>query len=351
MPTISQMNIPTPKSWDEFEEITLDALKSRWNTSDLFRHGRQGQPQYGVDIYGVDDLYQPIGVQCKNYGANLSLILIKDEIKIAEKFQPKISIFYFATTTPRDARLQKEVRLLSKQRVEKNKFAVGIFFWDDIIQDLIANKDSFNKHYPQFNVENKQKEYPTLIGLLDLVYYGKSFKFYMSLIFGGIGAEPLEMQAICDLIDNGSLFIKNDNSRINLRAAINNFREYVFVPLLKGEALSNGWQPANDMATSIELMISSIESLLEKEELLVYNVGEILSIWDRKINKDVLIEKASIDRFLKLLERLNLGEGYVINIKELISSELNNLDKLSNVQVPSWIYNQVRNGLIEKCIF
>jgi hypothetical protein len=65
------MNLPTPKSWDEFEEITLDSLKIRWSGSNLFRYGRQGQPQNGVDIYGNINLNEYVGIQCKKYDLQL----------------------------------------------------------------------------------------------------------------------------------------------------------------------------------------------------------------------------------------------------------------------------------------
>jgi hypothetical protein len=55
MPTIASSNVPTPKSWDEFEDITLAAAKLRWNSSDFFRNGRPGQKQDGVDIWCHDD--------------------------------------------------------------------------------------------------------------------------------------------------------------------------------------------------------------------------------------------------------------------------------------------------------
>ena len=47
--------MPAPKSWDEFEDISLSAAKLRWNSTDFFRHGRLGQKQDGVDIWGHDD--------------------------------------------------------------------------------------------------------------------------------------------------------------------------------------------------------------------------------------------------------------------------------------------------------
>ena len=65
MPTLSSMKIPPPISWEEFEEITLDACKIRWENPDLQMHGRKGQAQNGVDIYGSNHLFDSIGVQLR----------------------------------------------------------------------------------------------------------------------------------------------------------------------------------------------------------------------------------------------------------------------------------------------
>ena len=83
MPTLSNSHLPKPKSWDEFEDITLDALRFRWNSPDLTRHGRQGQKQDGVDIYGMDSFGQQIGVQCKNTISKITPQLIDSEISNA----------------------------------------------------------------------------------------------------------------------------------------------------------------------------------------------------------------------------------------------------------------------------
>ena len=109
MPTISSSKVPSPKSWDEFEEITLSAAKLRWNSTDFYRYGRQGQKQDGVDIWGYDGK-RHIGVQCKNTTGELGLAVVETEIANAEKFMPKLEHLYIVTTAPRDAKLQKSVR-------------------------------------------------------------------------------------------------------------------------------------------------------------------------------------------------------------------------------------------------
>ncbi|MBP6860772.1 MAG: hypothetical protein KBC57_00260 [Neisseriaceae bacterium] len=156
MPTLSSSNIPTPKNWDEFEDITLSALQVRWSNSELFRNGRQGQRQDGVDIYGNNSSGSFVGVQCKNTTKGITEQIVMDEIKNAESFTPLISELVIATTADRDANLQKKVRNVSDDRQSQNLFTVSLLFWDDICQNLAEDEDKFFMHYPQLKPkENK----------------------------------------------------------------------------------------------------------------------------------------------------------------------------------------------------
>jgi hypothetical protein len=173
MPAIASSRVPPPKSWDEFEAIALAAAKLRWNSSDFYRNGRQGQKQDGVDIWGRDDDGRLIGVQCKNTIGGVSLAVINTEIADAEVFTPKLARLYIATTAERDGVLQKEVRKISAGRAEKEQFRVDVLFWDDICQDLAKDDDIFFSHYPQFRnrtdpvIEHDKRLYDELTGLLN----------------------------------------------------------------------------------------------------------------------------------------------------------------------------------------
>lgn len=153
MPTISSSKVPSPKSWDEFEEITLSAAKLRWNSTDFYRHGRQGQKQDGVDIWGYDGK-RHIGVQCKNTTGELGLAVVETEIANAEKFMPKLDHLYIVTTAPRDAKLQKSVREISQKHSKAGDFRIDVLFWDDICNDLAKDEDVFFGHYPQFKSDD-----------------------------------------------------------------------------------------------------------------------------------------------------------------------------------------------------
>jgi hypothetical protein len=160
MPTIASSNVPPPQSWDEFESIMLSAAKLRWQSSDFYRNGRQGQKQDGVDIWGDDSDGDPIGIQCKNTVDGISAAIVRSEVKKAEAFTPALQRLYIATTAKRDKSLQKEVRDLSKARRAAGQFKVDVLFWEDVFQDLARDDSIFFQHYPQFRqAVDKVKEH------------------------------------------------------------------------------------------------------------------------------------------------------------------------------------------------
>jgi hypothetical protein len=151
MPTPSTSDLPTPKSWDEFEDITWEIYKRKWQDNHAQRYGRSGQPQNGIDIYGQEkssDKY--IGVQCKRYkDKQLTKKIIQAEIVKAECFPSPLSEYIIATTESRDTKLQDFVRSLNEKRRLENKFPVYIVFWEDICNDLADpnNRDLLKKYY------------------------------------------------------------------------------------------------------------------------------------------------------------------------------------------------------------
>jgi hypothetical protein len=156
MPTIAHSNIPPPKSWDEFEDIILSAAKLRWSSRDFFRHGRRGQSQQGVDVYGQDAEGRHLGVQGKNTITGTTRKDVMEEIAKAESFDPPLNALYVATTAKRDANIQSVVRNISASRQRDNKFSVGILFWDDIVQDLARDEAELFKHYSQLRTGGPQ---------------------------------------------------------------------------------------------------------------------------------------------------------------------------------------------------
>jgi hypothetical protein len=154
MPTASTSKLPTPKSWDDFEDITWEIYKRKWHDNHAQRYGRSGQAQNGIDIYGrPNSSGKYIGVQCKRYEDNkLNKKIIKAEIVKAEGFSSPLSEYIIATTASRDTKLQDLVRSLNEERESENKFPVYIVFWEDICNDLAApnNRDLLKKYYSEW---------------------------------------------------------------------------------------------------------------------------------------------------------------------------------------------------------
>ncbi len=61
-----KLDLPTPRDWQSFEDLCRDLWAELWGDPNAQKHGRTGQKQRGVDIFG-----QPgsgadwEGVQCK----------------------------------------------------------------------------------------------------------------------------------------------------------------------------------------------------------------------------------------------------------------------------------------------
>jgi hypothetical protein len=133
---VSQMvlSLPPPQSWEEFEQLTLDVCKREWQDPDLILHGRRGQDQNGVDVFGFDRVYnRHVGVQCKKLepGKKLSETIIRNEIDMVKGFRQQLDHFIIATTAPRDTHTQSIIHNLNQERRRAGTFGVSAWFWDD----------------------------------------------------------------------------------------------------------------------------------------------------------------------------------------------------------------------------
>jgi hypothetical protein len=73
-------------------------------------------------------------------------------VEKAKHFNPRLSELIFATTAPRDEKLQAFVRTLTEQNTSTGGFAVSVFAWDDIQLELSeeSNLDICRRFYDDF---------------------------------------------------------------------------------------------------------------------------------------------------------------------------------------------------------
>src|SRR4051794_6917124 len=116
MTSISSSEIPRPKLWQEFEEGIFVLFRSILRDPHTQQNGRPGQQQNGVDIFGrrggPGGPY--VGVQCKKKDYNLNKKVtekeLRNEVKEAKNFRPKLSEFIIVTTAPDDKDIQEIAR-------------------------------------------------------------------------------------------------------------------------------------------------------------------------------------------------------------------------------------------------
>src|SRR5215468_416842 len=125
-----EKQIAPPKSWEQFEELCLVLFRAIWGDPTAQKNGRRGQPQHGVDIFGMPGRARGSfhGIQCKGkdagYGSVLTVTELNSEVEKADLFVPPLKNFTLATTAPRDVHLQQHARELSEARAKHGRFRV-----------------------------------------------------------------------------------------------------------------------------------------------------------------------------------------------------------------------------------
>lgn len=166
--------LPIPQNWQDFESICQKLWSEIWNDPTCQKNGRQGQAQHGVDVFGMP-IYTKryAGVQCKDKDETLGSKLEENELKKecdkATKFVPNISSFTLATTSPRDASIQKVAREINENR--EFPFFVQVWSWDDIQSEIVYRPSILEHFYSQI---------PSQVGAnaLKLTRYSPTDRFY-----------------------------------------------------------------------------------------------------------------------------------------------------------------------------
>jgi hypothetical protein len=144
-----KQQIPKPENWQDFESLCKKVWGEIWQCPEIAKNGRSGQSQCGVDVYGIpafDTSYY--GIQCKGKddytNAKLTSSEVDNEIEKAKKFEPALKKLYFATTANKDVAIESYIRTRNVQNRELGLFEVHLFSWEDIVDLLEENKETYN---------------------------------------------------------------------------------------------------------------------------------------------------------------------------------------------------------------
>lgn len=144
--------LPAPKRWQELESLAFDVYSRLWQTTDSELHGRTGQPQAGVDVYGTNRVEKQFtGIQCKvkdtDYGGALTEDELRNEVAKALTFQPPLDVFIVLTTAPNDVAIQKIAREISADHSRKGLFEVRVTGWDTFRHRIADHQDLLLKYF------------------------------------------------------------------------------------------------------------------------------------------------------------------------------------------------------------
>ena len=131
--------LPVPRDWQVFEDFCRDLFAAEWNDPEAQKHGRSGQDQKGVDVFGRrNGRWQ--AVQCKRRSAfpekKLTEREVRNEVEEAREFEKgSLDTLVVATTAPPDTKLQKLARELTDQHGEGGPRVV-VYGWSELTERL-----------------------------------------------------------------------------------------------------------------------------------------------------------------------------------------------------------------------
>jgi hypothetical protein len=156
---ISPKTLRRPQNWQDFETLCKKLWSEIWQHPETKKNGRNGQNQYGVDIYGMPkDSGYYVGIQCKGKDEYTDKQFTEDEIlkeiDKAKLFRPTIKKLYFATTAVKDSVMESFVMEKNLEQIAAGLFEVHIFSWEDIVDLIDENRDTHNWYVENQNFKN-----------------------------------------------------------------------------------------------------------------------------------------------------------------------------------------------------
>lgn len=148
---VQQLDLPPPRNWQDFEDLCHAIWQREWRCPMIQKHGRSGQVQSGVDIFGKpngQDRFHGIQCKLKAAGQKLTVQEVSIEVQAAAVFTPPLAHLIIATTAPADVKIQRFARELNAQQSKERSFEIDVLAWPEIVLRLVKYADLAARLYP-----------------------------------------------------------------------------------------------------------------------------------------------------------------------------------------------------------
>ncbi|MEQ8420543.1 MAG: hypothetical protein RIB64_11095 [Arenibacter algicola] len=153
--------IGKPENWQDFESLCKKLWGEIWEIPNkIKKNGRLGQEQAGVDVYGKPKgENQYWGIQAKGKddytNAKLTESEIAKEIEKAKTFEPNLAVFIIASSTNKDSKIEKFVRIKDIENQKNGSFEILLYCWEDIVDLIEENRETSNWYLGINNYRDK----------------------------------------------------------------------------------------------------------------------------------------------------------------------------------------------------
>lgn len=161
-----QKTLRKPENWQDFENLSKKLWGELWEIPHkIKKHGRLGQPQNGVDVYGIPNNETSYwGIQCKGKNdyneSKLTKHELDNEIIKAKTFSPKLAVFIIATTQSKDVEIEQYIREKDLESRNDGGFEIILFCWEDIVDLIEDNRETLNWY---LGINNYREKYDVKI--------------------------------------------------------------------------------------------------------------------------------------------------------------------------------------------
>lgn len=198
--TLSSYHLPAPADWQAFERLSRDLFSAHWNDPRAQANGRGGQPQAGVDVFGINSRTGKLeGVQCKGkdarYGHSVEVAELREEVAKALTFKPALSHYYLITSGVADVKVQQEARLISERHKLAGLFGVEVYSWDQLLALLQDQRKVARKHYRALQVALSEIDTPAeLIAICHQSFQNANAQFHtVDAVAAAEGFYPVQL--------------------------------------------------------------------------------------------------------------------------------------------------------------